>query len=156
MESTPKVMAVLGGLGRLVHVEHTADLACHLCEGRNSQLLLVYPIIVPLAMPLNAVLPEQESAAQQAIQLGLEISKRFGCPTEARIVRHRRPADAIVELARAEQVQTIVLGLRINLHVPPDYDRAESAEMEILHRAECEVVVVREPLDCSNLPIEAA
>ncbi len=145
-------MAVLGGLGRLVHVEHTAELACHLCEGRNSELLLVYPIIVPMSMPFDAALPEQESAAHQAIELGLAISRRFGCHTEARILRHRRPADAVVELARTERVESIVLGVRMNPHVPHDLDRAESAEMEIVHRAECEVIVDREALDISNLP----
>ncbi len=149
-------MAVLGGLGRLVHVEHTAELACHLCEGRNSELLLVYPIIVPLTMPLDASLPDQESAAQQAIECGLAVSKRFGCYTETRIVRHRRPADAVLDLIHKEHVDSIVLGVRINTHVPHDYDRAESAEMEIVHRAECEVIVDREPLDRSNLPLEAA
>ncbi len=156
MEPTPKIMAVLGGLGRLVHVEDTAELACHLCEGRHLDLLLVYPIIVPMAMSLDASLPDQECAAQQAIQRGLEVSKRFGCHTETRIVRHRRPADAVLDLIHKECVESIVLGVRINPHLPHDYDRAESAEMEIVHRAECEVIVDREPLDRSNLPVEAA
>lgn len=146
-------MAVLGGLGTLVHVEHTAELACHLCEARNSELLLVYPIIVPLAVPLDAPLPELEAAAQHAIACGLAAAGRFGCRTRARIVRHRQPADAILDLARTERVETIVLGIRTNPKVLHDYDQAESAELEILHRAECEVIVVREPMPRQVAPV---
>src|SRR5512132_3900456 len=126
MESSSRIMAVLGGLGTLVRVEHTAELACHLCEGRSAELLLVYPVIVPLAMPLDARLPEQESLAQEAIAQGLAAATRFGCRTQARIVRHRRPADAILGLIRTERVESIVLGIRTNRRVLHDYDQAES------------------------------
>lgn len=141
-----KTMAVLGGLGTLAHADHTAELACHLCESKNAELILVYPIIVPLAMPLDACLPEQEYAAKDAIARGLAVASRFGCPAEARVLRHRRVEDAVLELARAEQVDRIVLGVHMNPNVLHDYDRAESAELQIVHRAECEVIVDREPI----------
>jgi nucleotide-binding universal stress UspA family protein len=147
MENTNcKILAVLGGLGTLVHAEHTAELACHLCEGRNAKLLLAYTIIVPHALPLEASLPEQERAARKAIERGLRAAAPRGCNAEARIVRHRHAADAVLELARAEKVEAIVLGVRINVNVPVDYDAAESAEAEILRRAPCEVIVDREPI----------
>lgn len=143
---TCKTIAVLGGLGTLVHAERTAELACHLCEGYDVDLILAYPIIVPQSMPLNVPLPDQERAAKDAIALGMQVAARFGCRTEYRIFRHRRPADAILELAKQERAERIVLGIRINPNVPHDMDRVESAESEILHRAECEVIVNREPI----------
>jgi hypothetical protein len=141
-----KTLAVLGGLGTLFHAEHAAELACHLCEAQAGELLFVYPIIVPQSMPLNASLPEQELAANDAITRGLAVASRFGCHAEARIVRARRAAEAILELAVAEHVDRIVLGVHMNRKVPHDYDRAESVELEIVHRAECEVIVDREAM----------
>ena len=144
--SKSKILAVLGGLGTLIHAEHTAELACHLCEGRPARLILTYPIIVPLTSALDAPLPEQEGLANDAIARGMQVAQQRGCEAEARILRHRRAADAVLELARAEQVDQIVLGVRINLRVIHDYDRADAAEDEILRRAECEVIVDREAI----------
>ncbi len=141
-----KIIAVLGGLGTLVHAEHTAELACHLCEGYQADLMLVYAIIVPQAMPLNASLPDQECAAKHALELGIQVACRFGCKTESLILRHRRPADAILELASRENVDRIVLGIHINPNVPRDLDRVESAEAQIVRLAKCEVIVDREPI----------
>lgn len=152
MERAPcKILAVLGGLGTLVHAEHTAELACHLCEGRNADLVLGYQIIVPLASALDADLPNQERAARDAIERGLNAANQRGCRATTRIFRHRDPADAILELARTERADVIVLGIHVNPNVPRDYDRAETAEDEILRRAECEVIVDREPLVISDL-----
>ncbi len=144
--SNGKILAVLGGLGTLVHAEHAAELACHLCEGRKAKLVLAYPIIVPQALALDAPLPELEDQARDAITRGMAVAKQRGCDVQGRIIRHRRAADAVLELARAEHVDQIVLGVRINLDVLHDYDQADTAEDEIIRRAECEVIVDREPI----------
>ncbi len=141
-----RVLAILGSLGVLVHAEHTAELACHFCEGHRARLVFVYPIIVPLALPLDAALPEQERDARDAIARGMSVAAQCGCDAEARVIRHRRAADAILEVARAERVEKIVLGVRFNLNVPHGYDKAETVEEEILRRAGCEVIVDREPI----------
>jgi len=147
MESeTCKILAILGGMGVLVHAEHTAELACHFCEGHRARLVFVYPIIVPLALPLDAALPAQERDARDAIARGMSVAARCGCDAEARVLRHRRAADAILEVARAERVEKIVLGVRFNLNVAHGYDKAETVEEEILRRAGCEVIVDREPI----------
>jgi len=143
---SPRILAILGGLGTLVHVEHTAELACHLCEGRRSRLVFVYPIIVPLALPLDAALPDQERDARDAMERGMYIAAQRGCDAEARVVRHRRAADAILEVARAERFDKIVLGARFNLNVPHEYDIAETVEAEILRHAKCEVIVDHESI----------
>jgi hypothetical protein len=141
-----KILAVLGGLGPLVHVEQTAELACHLSEERGAGVIFVYPIIVPLALPLDAPLPDQERDARDAIERAMWVASQRGCNARARVVRHRRAADAVLELERAEHVEKIVLGVRLNLNVPHEYDQAEAMEEEILRRAECEVIVDRESM----------
>ncbi len=141
-----RTLAILGGLGSLVHVEHTAELACHLCEESNTELILAYVIIVPHMLPLDAPLPDQERAAQDAIERGLSVAHQRGCQVEARTLRHRHAAEAVLELASAEKIDKIVLGVRVNLNVPHDYDIAERAEAEILRHARCEVIVDREPI----------
>ncbi len=142
---TRKILVVLGGMGRCVHPEHTAELASHLCEGGCGELVLAYPIVVPQALSLDAPLPDQETAAREAIERGRRGLAGRDCPSKVRIVRNRRAADAILDLAREEHVSIIVLGLHLRQNVPPDYDPAKSAEVEILRRAECEVIVDREP-----------
>lgn len=141
-----RTLAILGGLGTLVHVEHTAELACHLCEESDTELVLAYVIVVPLALPLDAPLPDQELAAQDAIESGMRVALQRGCQVQARIFRHRHAAEAVLELVRAEKIDKIVLGVRVNLDVPHDYDAAERAEAEILRHAKCEVIVDREPI----------
>jgi nucleotide-binding universal stress UspA family protein len=91
-------------------------------------------------------LPTQERAAQDAIERGLNAVAQRNCRATTRVIRHRDPADAILELARDERADVIVLGIHVNPNVPRDCDRAETAEDEILRRAECEVIVDREPL----------
>ncbi len=144
--ATYRVLVVLGGLGSLIHAERAAELACHLCEGRDATLIFVYPIIVPLALPLDASLPDQEHDARDAIERGMFVASQRGCNAQARVVRHRHTADAVLELARVERVEKIVLGVHLNLNVLRDYDSAETVEEEILRRAECEVIVDREPI----------
>jgi nucleotide-binding universal stress UspA family protein len=147
MQNAPcRVLVVVGGLGLLIHAERAAELACHFCEGRDATLIFVYPIVVPLALPLDAPLPAQERDARDAIERAMSIASRRGCKAQARIVRHRRAADAVLELSRAEQVEKIVLGVRFNWNVPHEYDNAETVEEEILRRAQCEVIVDREPM----------
>ena len=141
-----KTLAILGGLGTLVHAEHTAELACHLCEDGDTELVLAYVIVVPHSLPLDAPLLDQERAAQDAIDQGLCVAHRRGCQVQARVVRHRHAAEAVLELARAEGIDKIVLGVRVNLNVPHEYDTAETAETEILRSAKCEVIVDHEPV----------
>ncbi len=142
-----RVLAVLGGLGRCLHPDHIAELASHLCENACGDLILAFPIVVPLSLPLDAEMPEQEAEAQEAVGKGLTTIQARGCDAQLRIVRHRHAADAILELARAEQATIIVLGIRRRSNVPIDYDPAKSAEAEIIRQAECEVIVDREAIN---------
>ncbi len=110
-----RVLAILGGLGVLVHAEHTAELACHFCEGHRARLVFVYPIIVPLALPLDAALPEQERDARDAMARGMSVAAQCGCDAEARVIRHRRQFDAARLPSTADQYLSLDDHLAANL-----------------------------------------
>jgi hypothetical protein len=72
-----RVLAILGGLGVLDHAEHTAELACHFCEGHRARLVFVYPIIVPHGYDIAETVEE-------------EILRRAGCE----VIVDREPISA--------------------------------------------------------------
>jgi nucleotide-binding universal stress UspA family protein len=131
--------------------ERAVELACRLGREQDAELILAHVIVVPYTMPLNAPFPEREKEAQKAIELGSLIAKRYGHPARTRIIRHRRVPDGILQVAREEQVDAIVLGLGVKPHLPGEWGKVGE---EILRRAQCEVIVDKVPI--SEQPLAVA
>jgi APA family basic amino acid/polyamine antiporter len=96
---------IVGTAGRLAAESSTADSA-------RPRVDLIYVVEVPLTLPLDAALPaEKVDEANDTIVRALEVGLEYpSVDVTARVVRARSVGAGIVEAARAEGVEAIVIG----------------------------------------------
>jgi nucleotide-binding universal stress UspA family protein len=100
-------------------------------------------IRVPLDLPLDAELTEEEERAEASLAEAKLLASEHGVDVEGEIVRGRSIGEAIVEQAKGDGVDLIILGSaprwrRQSRFFSPTVDY-------VLRRAPCEVMVVTYP-----------
>ncbi len=146
--SVDKLRKVLVPIVEAIPSERAVELACRLGHDQSAELILVHVVVVPYTLSLNAPMPAQDKIAHDALELGAIIAKRYGCRSRSRTLRHRSAAEAILQLARQEQVDAIVLGVGVKTRIPGEWGRTST---EILHRAECEVIIDKVPMSAQPI-----
>ncbi len=137
-------------IGDTIPSERAVELACRLGHDQKAELVLVHVITVPYSMSLNTPLPEQEKAAQKVLEIGRQIAIRFGIHPQTFVLHHRHVADAVLQVAREEEADAIVLGVGIKSRVPgTDWGRTTA---DLLQRASCEVIVDKVPMTAEAMP----
>jgi APA family basic amino acid/polyamine antiporter len=98
---------IVGTAGRLAAESEGSD-----SEDRRPRIDLVYVVEVPLTLPLDATLPDEQMArANEAIGRALDVGLEYqSLDVTSRIVRARSVGAGIVEAARQSQVEAIVIG----------------------------------------------
>jgi APA family basic amino acid/polyamine antiporter len=86
------------------------QLACRLAAERRSAIVAVRVIVVPLELPLDAELPEQEALADRLLDEAHDIGELYGVRVIERILRARHAGRAIVEEAGRRNAEIIVMG----------------------------------------------
>jgi basic amino acid/polyamine antiporter, APA family len=81
-------------------------------EGRGAAIEVIYVLVVPMSLPLDAPLPMQRlEDAQAALERAKRVGEEYeGVEVETTLVRGRTVGSAIVEEARRRQVEAIVIG----------------------------------------------
>jgi APA family basic amino acid/polyamine antiporter len=123
--------------------EEAVDFACHLAAERGSSIAAVSVVVVPLELPLDADLPEEEARADEALDAAVAIGELYGVDVIARLLRARSAGRAIVREAERRQTEIIVIGA-------PRWDRPRRAIFSdtveyILKHAPCRVMVAAAP-----------
>jgi APA family basic amino acid/polyamine antiporter len=90
--------------------EEAVDLACRLAAERRASIALVSVITVPLELPLDTQLEEEEARADAALDAAAAIAELYGVEVTERIVRARSAGRAIVDEATRRQSEIIVMG----------------------------------------------
>jgi basic amino acid/polyamine antiporter, APA family len=91
--------------------EEAIDLACRLATERGASIVALNVIEVPLELPLDAELPDEvEERANDLLDEARAIGDAYGVNVIGRIVRARRPGQAIVEEATRRHSEIIVMG----------------------------------------------
>ena len=90
--------------------EEAVDLACRLAAERRSVIVAATVIEVPLELPLDARLPEDEERADELLEEARAIGDSYGVNVIGRLLRARRAGRAIVEEAAGRQSEIIVIG----------------------------------------------
>lgn len=144
---------ILVPIGETIPSERAVEFACRLGHDQKAELVLVHVITVPYSMSLDTALPRQEKASKEFLEIGCQIASRFGIHAKTRIVRQRNAADGVLQVAREEQVDVIVLGVGQKRRAPGvDWGRTTS---EVLQRATCEVVIDKVPMTAEAVSLEA-
>jgi APA family basic amino acid/polyamine antiporter len=90
--------------------EEAVDLGCRLATDRGASIAAVSVVVVPLELPLDSRLDEEEVQADEALDAAAAIAELYGVDLTERIVRARSAGRAIVDEAAWRQTEIIVMG----------------------------------------------
>jgi APA family basic amino acid/polyamine antiporter len=90
--------------------EEMVATAVKLAQERGASVLALHAIRVPLDLPLDAELPDEEERAAASLAEAQLLGADHGVTVEGRTVRTRSIGQAIVDVAEKEGVDLIVLG----------------------------------------------
>jgi basic amino acid/polyamine antiporter, APA family len=120
--------------------QRALEAAARLAADRGAEVTVVTVLEVPLGLPLDALLEEEERDARDLLRRAQATVERFGIDTSTRLVRARYAADAIVELSAEREADLIVVGTARRVR------RGSSAfgatVRGILHDAPCRVALL--------------
>lgn len=123
-----------------VHIAATA------AKSRRGRLHLVHVIEVGRALPLNVELEQESRRAQQVIERAEAAAAEAGCQgVRSVVVQAREAGPAILEEARGQHADVIVLGLPPFQGEDRPFALGPTAEY-LLRHAPCEVWLIRRPM----------
>jgi nucleotide-binding universal stress UspA family protein len=119
--------------------QEAVDVACRLAAERRASIVTLAVVVVPLELPLDTTLPDEESAADEALDRAAAIGELYGVDVTGRLVRARSAGRAIVDEAIRRGSEIIVMGA-------PRRDRPRRAVFSdtvdfVLKHAPCRVMV---------------
>jgi nucleotide-binding universal stress UspA family protein len=93
-----------------IRSEHMMVLAARLASGENSELLAIYVVEVPFTLPTNAIMEEEDRQGLDILASAEAIAKNQGVDVRTEIVHHRQTAQAVLDVAKRERADLIVMG----------------------------------------------
>ena len=131
--------------------ERAIGLGCRIGREQGAEMLLLNVIIIPYSMALDDPAPAEEEKANNALEMGTAIAKRYGYEVTKRTIRHRNIPDAILHVAAEEDVDAIILGVGVKSRASSQWGKTS---LEIMRRATCEVIVDKVPLEEEPMAME--
>jgi APA family basic amino acid/polyamine antiporter len=101
---------ILGPVVRTGETEEALVAAARLAAERGATVVVVTVIEVPLSLPLDAPLEEEQDRAEALLDDAQALVESYGVRTVTRVLRARRAGPAIVEEARRRNAELVVLG----------------------------------------------
>jgi APA family basic amino acid/polyamine antiporter len=86
------------------------DVACRLAAERGARVVALTVIEVPLELPLDADLPDEERLANDELDEAMAVGDTYGVRVVGRLVRGRSASVEIVREAERREAEIIVLG----------------------------------------------
>jgi nucleotide-binding universal stress UspA family protein len=127
----------------LPYSEKGIELACRLGIEQEAEIVLTYVLEIPRTLPLNAPIPESEAEANEALKRGKEIVELHHLVPILRLERAREAGEGIVKVAKENQVDVIVLGIRPTWHGSQNI-WGKTTDI-LLRKAPCEVIIDKLP-----------
>ncbi|MDQ6823777.1 MAG: universal stress protein [Candidatus Eremiobacteraeota bacterium] len=93
-----------------IRSEHMMVLAAKIARGQHSEVLATYIIEVPFTLPTNAAMEDEDRAALDMLASAEAIAKSNGVEVRTEIVHQRSTTTAVLELAKREKADLIILG----------------------------------------------
>jgi APA family basic amino acid/polyamine antiporter len=92
--------------------QEAVDVACRLATERRARVAAVSVLELPLDLPLDASLAEQERQLDELLDGAWSVADSYGVHMDLRLARSRRAGQAIIEEATRRNSQIIVMGAR--------------------------------------------
>jgi len=117
-------------------------LASQMAKFRGASMDVLYVIEVPYTLPINAGMEDQEKLAESAFSRAAKIADRYDVRITRRVERARQAGPGIVEYARQNNADLLLMG-----DIPKNSRRggtrfARSVEY-VFENAPCEVIIDR-------------
>lgn len=119
-------------------------IAAMLARQRKGHVYVIHVIEVNRALPLNAELEAEARRGEQLIRRAEEVATQAGHPVTGTLLQARDAGEAIVEEARDQGVDAIILGLAADR--PGGSTLVGHTVEYVLQHATCAVWVVRESM----------
>ena len=117
------------------------ELACRLGQEQKASILLAYLLEVPRTLPLDASMPEEEAKAREALDLAKTIVDLHGLSSTMEMLRARVAGEKIAQVAREEDVDLIVVGMRPGMGLA--YETFARTVDVLMRKAPCELLIDR-------------
>jgi basic amino acid/polyamine antiporter, APA family len=115
--------------------------AARLADERAATIAVVYVLEVPMALSLEADLPEQEAEANELLDDAVSLVEAYGVRAVARLARGRRAGAEIVREAEQRSAELIALGAK-RRHARTGTPIFGTTTDYVLKQAPCRVLVV--------------
>ncbi len=115
------------------------ELACRIGLEQKAEILLTYVVEIPLSLPLDAPMPEEDRKGREILERSKSIVEVHGLPTRIRMVRARNAADKLAQIVKDEDLQLIVMGIRPRAWAIENLIGRTSEA--ILRKLPCEVII---------------
>jgi basic amino acid/polyamine antiporter, APA family len=134
--------------------EEVLATAIKLAEERSCAVIAIHVVVVPMDKPLDASMIDAEERAEASLAEAKLLAAEHGVKVKGKIVRARSIGEAIVEEARREDVDLIIMGSsprwrRQSRFFSPTVDY-------VLRHAPCEVMVIAYPQGVLEEDVEEA
>jgi APA family basic amino acid/polyamine antiporter len=116
-------------------------IAARLSTERGARIVAMRVIVVPLDLPLNVELPEQERLADRLLDEAHDIGDLYGVPVVERVVRDRNAGSAIVAEANRRNAEIVVLGAPRLPHRTRTSENFGKTVHYVLRNAPCRVMI---------------
>jgi nucleotide-binding universal stress UspA family protein len=123
--------------------ERAVELACRLGADQDAEIIAAHIIEVPLSLPLQTPLPEEEKLTQEVLARAQEIIEHHGLKVQTIARRDRDVARGILHVAQDLDCDMVVLGIN-----PKNLAAGESvgkATEQLLRKSQIEVIVDMHP-----------
>lgn len=124
-------------------------LGCQVAKVANRKVCLLHVIVVPRALPLEAVLTRETEQADYLLNEAMKIAIQLGCRAISEIVHARDAGRAIVEETKDNHCALLFMGW-IQKHAKG----FDETVLYVLENAPCRVWLVEVPVPKKSLEIE--
>jgi APA family basic amino acid/polyamine antiporter len=90
--------------------DEAVEVAARLAADRGARIVAIAVVQVPLNLPLDAELPEEEDRAHAVLDEARGIGDLYGVDVVTRLVRARKAGRAIVDEAVRRDAEIVVMG----------------------------------------------
>jgi nucleotide-binding universal stress UspA family protein len=123
--------------------ERAVDIACKLAAERRSRLAFVAVVEVPVELPLDAQMPDEDADARFLLDTARALAESYGIRATVHAVRGREAGEEIVRWASDLQAEAIVVGVpRRDTYRSRRHPAVGRTVETVLLGAPCRVVVV--------------
>ena len=119
------------------------ELACKLGKKSKARILIVYVIEVKRSLPVDAIIKPDNETAERVLLEAEEYAQSNDFEVETEIIQAREVGPAIVEVARQNNVDMIVMSMNYKKRFGSF--TMGNAVPHVLEEAPCRVLICREP-----------